>query len=392
MDRGTRTNRVRALPYLAFFLCLWIAAPIQEVVRGAKATTAADDLHAGIELSADGVRVIALQLSPRDEKPGIKLVYSEMVHLPLRRGANGQFTPQASATAAQAILKIMTRLRQQYRVPPERIYLIGSSRLAADPPDDLADAVGKATGLKLTFLDAVTEVQLSIVGVIPRLRKMDATWIDNRNSSLLFDLGSAGTQAGYEFLKYQTSSAPTFDYATMNLPGGMIRCANEASQALKESTDLPAFAEQIRKTGVAAFRQSLRRESEIKPGLLYRKRVFLTGSIVWAMTTLLYPEDRQSFVPISYDAIVQFADKALRNPQALTNPSLSSIRDQTLRQEVKQEVDAIKTAFTPQQLLAGAELLKAAAEELRWREKTVTFARLGQYGCVLSYVRLQAGT
>jgi hypothetical protein len=109
------------------------------------------------------------------------------------------------------------------------------------------------------------------------------------------------------------------------------------------------------------------------------------------MATLLYPEDRQAFIPLTFENIVQFADKAARTPRELTNPNVAFIRDRKTRQDIEQELEAIRNTFTPRQLIAGAELLKAAAEELRWQDKKLWFARLGHFGCILSYIRLQTG-
>jgi hypothetical protein len=50
-----------------------------------------------------------------------------------------------------------------------------------------------------------------------------------------------------------------------------------------------------------------------------------------------------------------------------------------------------QASFTPQQLIAGAEMLKAVAEELKWQEKKIVFARFGHFGGILSYIRLQVG-
>jgi hypothetical protein len=158
-----------------------------------------------------------------------------------------------------------------------------------------------------------------------------------------------------------------------------------------DNSDLPAFTRQVKSSSAITFRQALRRELEIKPGMLHRKRVFLTGNIVWAMTTLLYPEDRQVFIPLTYEDVVQFADKAARSPRELLSTNASSIRDRKTRQEVEQELGAIRNTFSTRQLVAGAELLKAAAEELKWQDKKLWFARLGHFGCILSYLRLQTG-
>ncbi|MGH9843540.1 MAG: hypothetical protein ACREEM_32785 [Blastocatellia bacterium] len=359
--------------------------------RQAAPLSVSAELYAGIEVGADDVKAVALRVSQSEGESGFKLVYSEIVRLALQRTSSGQFAPQASAEAAQAILKLLTRLRQQYQVPPEHIHLIGSSRLRADHPEDLVGVISKTTGQTLTFLDAVTEVQLSIAGTIPRLAKTGDVWVDNRNSSVLIDVGSFGVQGGYELLRYLPSDSPVFDFVAMSLPHGAMSYANEVSRTVGENKDLSVFIRGVRASNSAPLRQALRSELERKPGMVNRKRVFLTGGIVWAMATLLYPEDRQALVPLTYENIAQFADKATRTPEALINPNLASIRDRKLRQEVGQEMEAIKGMFTSRQLIAGAELLKAMAEELKWQEKKIWFARLGHLGCILSYVRLQTG-
>src|SRR5262245_26468872 len=116
---------------------------------------AADESYGGIEISPEGVKAHALRghQSENEEESGFKLVYSDVIRLALWRSSGGAFAPQASTEAAQAVSTLLTRLRQDYRVPPERIYLIGTSRLAADYPQDLIAAIRRTTGLSLTFLD-----------------------------------------------------------------------------------------------------------------------------------------------------------------------------------------------------------------------------------------------
>jgi hypothetical protein len=368
-------------------LCgLSAATPGQAPVS--KPSSPSGELYGGIELSDEGVNAIALQF---DEEPGFRLVYSEIIRLRLGRTSYGDFPPQVSAEAARAVSTALLRLRQQYRVPLERIYFIGSSRLGADHPSDLGAAILKTTGLTLTFMDPVTEVQLSIAGTIPRTGKVGDISIDNRNTSVLIHLGAAGTQGGYEMLKYSPSDSASFDFVTMNIPQGVVSYANEISRAVGPSSSQYTFSRQVKASAALTFRQALRREIESKPGLAHRKRVFLTGPLVWAMATLLYPDDRELFVSITYDDITQFADRIARSPRELAFQNLSFIRDRRLRQEVEQEMEQIRATFTPQQLIAGAEMLKAAADELKWQEKKIMFARLGHLASILSHTRLQVG-
>jgi hypothetical protein len=346
------------------------------------------EIYGGIYLSDEGITAIALEVSKGGEEPGFKLVYSEIIRLKPGRTSDGEFRPQESTDAAKAVSTALTRLRREYRAPLDQIYFIGSSGLGADHLEGLASVIRNTTGLTPAFLDAATEIQLSIAGTIPRTGKIGAASINNRSAAVLLHVGRAGTQGGYETVKY-LSDPPSYDFVAMNIPHGVVSYTNEISRAVGPGGGLYAFTRQVKASGASAFRKSLRKEVEGKPGLTHRKRVFLTGAFVWAMATLLYPEDRGAFVSVTSDDIIQFAERVARSPQELTYRNVSFIRDLKLRQDVEQDMEEIRAAFTPEQLIAGAEMLKAAAEELKWREKNILFARFGHLGCILSYVRLQ---
>jgi len=331
------------------------------------APTQPGEVYAGIEINTEWVRAIALRISRNEDESGIRLIYSENIRLALARDGDGQISPQAAKEAAQTVLKMLTRLRQQSQAPPERVFLIGSSGLGASRPEALVKAISEITGKTLTFLDVETEIQLSVAGAISRVSKVGDTQIDNRNSSVLIEINSDLTRGGYQLLRYPpegADAAPRYDFVTMSVPHG---------GADGES-----------------FREALRRERENKPGLVNRKRVYMTGSVPWAMAMLLYPEDQLPFVPLTTEVIEFFAGKVARAPQEVLNPNLSFIRDRDLRQKAESELRAVKNAFTPQQLAAGVAAVRAIASEFEWQDKQIWFARFGHLGLLLSYVRLQA--
>src|SRR5262249_53095930 len=233
-----------------------------------------------------------------------------------------------------------------------------------------------------------TEGQLSIVGTISRRGKVGPTWIDYRDSSMLIRIGNYSTKGGYQLLRYVPSVY--YDFVIMNIPYGTVSFTNEISRAAGESGDLATLIQQAKSISAGPVRESLRKECESKPGLLNRKRVYLTGDIAWAMATMLYPEDRQPFVTITPQDIASFASRVAREPNPLLNPNLSRINDRELRQDVEKDFAAIRKTFSIQQLIAGTELLKVISVELNWQEKNIRFARFGNLGCILSYVRVQA--
>jgi hypothetical protein len=364
---------------------------LSAVARGQAPAAETGEIYAGIELSAAGIKAVALRVYRGEDEPGLKLVYSEIFPQDLKRSETGALTEQAVTGVAQAVLKLISRLRQRYQVPPERIHLVGSSELAAPRPENLISVISKTTGKTLTFLDAETEVQLGLVGTIPRREKVGASWIDNRDSSVLIDIGNESMKGGYQLLKYTASAPPRYDFVTMKIPQGTLSLSEEISRSMGEEDDWTVLVQRANSSGSGPIREALRKEWEGKPGLSNRKRVYLTGDIAWALVTLLYPEDRQPFVRITAKDITTFANRAARSPHSLLKPNLSNIKDQELRQEIGKDLTAIRKAFRPQELVVGAELLKAFAGELNWQEKNVWFARFGHFGCILSYVRLQAG-
>jgi hypothetical protein len=334
-------RRLKALALVVYFLSSLPAATGQT-------PPPTSELYGGIELSPDGIVAVVLQVSPSGEDPGLRLVASEVVRRTL--------AAQSTEEVARNVQTLLARLQEKHQVAAERIFLIGSHGLAS--ATGLAETIRKLTGKTLTLLDAETEMQLNIVGTIPQRERVGATWIDNRNSSALLALDRQQLSGGYQLLR--TAPAPYYDFVTMNLRP-------------------------------AAVKESLRQEAERKPGLLYRKRVYLTGSVAWALTTLLAPDNRQTFVPLTAQDIARLASKAARAPQTLLTPDLSSIRNRELRREVEAELEMLRNNFTPPQLVAGAELLKTLSDELQWQEKTLWFARFGHLGRIVTYLRLQAG-
>jgi hypothetical protein len=346
------------------------------------------ELFAGIELSSEGIKAIVIRISGNEDGSGVRLVNSEMIDLSLELTAQVTSAIEVAERAADAVAKLQSQLQQQYGMPPEQVYIVGRSGIDAKLREELATAIKERAEKAIAFLDQATETQLSIVGIIPKRERVGSTLIDNRGSSILIEIGNHSTRGGYELLRY--APVAQYDFVTMNLAQGTISFTDQAIKAMGENGDWTALIQRAREIGTGSLRIALRNEIANKPGLLNRKRVYLTGGIVSAMATLLFPAERQTFVSITTKDISAFATNVMRNQQSLLNPDLSEISDRKARQEVEKELAEVRSRFSSQQLIAGAELLRIFANELNWQEKKVWFARFGHLGCLLSYVRLQA--
>lgn len=350
-------------------------------------------LHGGIEIDSEGIKVAVIRVSDPAQGSGAEVVYTEIYYTPLTRNQNAVLSPEAIKAASQAVLKFHTLMRRQYHVPQRQIYVIGSSDLDADNLDELAKEVRNNTGVSISFLDLESEVELSLIGTIPRRYREGATWFDNRSQSVVIDIGGDKTKGGYQQLRQPLVGAPYYDFVTFEIPGGITSFTDEVNRVVGEEAGINKFARSARMLSENSIKAALRNELKMKPGLIYRKKIYLNGAIVRAMMTLLRPEDRQSIIPFTVDDINFFYQRAVTAPQSLMNPSMSRVGNDEIRKEIERELEAVRSAFTPKSLIAGAEILKAVATEYNFQAegKKILYARFSNMSSVFSYLLLRSG-
>lgn len=342
-------------------------------------------LHGGIEIGSRGVKGTAISFTRKGSGYDVKILYTETINTSIMRLKDNRFTPEGLKEAAEAVKKIFDRLQQQHQIPVEQIYIIGSSGLRADNKSELVGAVSKATGRSMSFLTVEMEVQLSITGTIPNQRDDEAKPLKEREVALLLDIGSGNTKGGYQ----QPDSA-SYEFVTMGIPYGTVSLTNEINKLRNTEADLNGFALDALVISPKLLNEQLHKEIEKKPGLLYRKRVYLSGGIIWALATLMHPENRRAFVSLTTDDIAMFHYRARNDMEALLNPDLSKINDESKLAEIKKEIESVKTVFTPKNIIAGAEILNAVSSEFRLENKNLWFARYSNLSWILSYVRGKA--
>jgi exopolyphosphatase/pppGpp-phosphohydrolase len=362
-----RTRRPVALVVLAWLAC---------------AGQARAEVHGGIEIGAKGVKATVLDVTAGADGYKVKELLAGTKNTTLTAGlaASGRFNADAVRDTAGAVAAFAARMRQEYRVPPERLYVVGSSGLfsalagkedaIAANRDLLAAAVRDACGLAIQFIDVCREVELSVEGTIPA---RDA------ETAALFDIGGGNTKGGYREGKAIVSAGIPLGTVTftdfVKKRAGQVGFAGTA-EALRDEVLVPA----------------LRKALKGKPGLTERQRIYLSGGSCWALATLARPGDRGPYVALTAEDVAAYR-KTVRDARgAFPTPDLSGIADPDLRAAARKEIDKVKAAFTPEQMLAGAELLQALADELGFaRGKKVYFARNAQVAWILAYVVEKAG-
>jgi hypothetical protein len=346
------------------------------------------ELHGGIEITPRVVRAIALRIWNGNEGENIKVLYYDQLIPTTPFPREAKFPPEYIRDIAQSTQKMSEKLQRDFRLLPEQIYVVGLSDLTVQNRDELAREVRDRLGKEVAFLDAESEIQLGIAGTVPRRYKSNGKWFDNRSVSMLLDISNSNIRGGYQQLIQTQRGGTEYDYVTWDIPKGSTSLAVEVANAIGPNADLQAYANRASLIS-GSYRVLARMEAAKKPGLMTRKKVYLTGSIVWALACLLHPEDQRAYVPITMDDIDTFYRRALTDPDALLNPDLSKITDLNARNEARRVREAVKAVHTAKSLVAGAELLKALASELKLADRTMLYARYSYLARILSYVRLQ---
>lgn len=397
VGRKRRSKTLRAQRGLCAFLLTTLFIPAFNSntygqISAARETNQAQ-LHGGIEIDSDGIKVAVIRFSDPAQRSGAEVVFTEEFNVGLGRDRAGKYTQEVVKTVGRAIKDYYTLIRQQYQVPPQQVYVIGSSDLDAGNLEELATDVRNNTGASITFLDLKSEAQFSVIGTVPRRYREGGISFDNRSQSVVIDIGRYKTKGGYQQLRQPLDGDPYYEFVAVEIPSGITSFTDEVNQAAGADAGINKFALSARALSESSVRAALRNELKKRPGLAYRKKIYLNGAIVGAMMTLLRPEDRQSIFPITVDDINFFYQQAVTAPQVLLNPSLSRIRNDGVRKEVERELEAVKSAFTPKSLIAGAAILKAIASECNFQEegKKILYARFSNMGSILSYLLLQAG-
>ena len=321
------------------------------------------ELHGGIEIALRTVRAIVLRVSISPEGDSTKIISSDQITPSTPFPRDDKPTPEYIHELAQTVQKLLEKMQRDFRIPLNQIYLLGLSELAGQVRDELAREVREKIGKEITFLDVSSETELSIAGSIPRRYQQEGKSYDNRNISLMLEIGPTKIRGGYQQLKQTARGRTEYDYATWEMP------------------IVPGLRNKITQNdGPYAGPYA---------GLMTRKKFYLTGDIVWALATLLRPEDQRAYMPLTIEDINNFHFRAMNDPEALLNPDLSKITDQNTRNEARKGREAVKALYTPKTLAAGAEAMKIVATELNLEEKQLIFARNGSMARLLSYVRLQ---
>ncbi len=323
-------------------------------------------LHAGIEVGGSGVKATVVE-----SKPGglYERLFSKTYRTKLTVLDRGAFRPEAIAETARLIAELRDTIRKAYRLPDERIVIVGSSGVPrASNRDVLVAAVKKAVGKEMRFIDDKTEVELTIAGVVPR---------GDRARSWSLDIGSGNTKGGYK-----PEGKPLVH---VSVPLGVVTFTQKAQQEAKARG--ASFTETAARLRHGALVAPLKAGTREMPELALRKRVYLSGGAVWALVSILKPRQvGQAYVTFTAADVAAFRALVVKAEGKAPVVDLSTIANRDLRERAAREVRTVNKVYSPENLLAAAEILTALVEAFDLKERTLIFPRNAAVGWLAAYV------
>lgn len=338
------------------------------------------NLFGAIEVGSKGVKGKVIQELATLNKDGAKLILFRKEKIEVRNVTAVE--PNSKSATVEAVKATFQDIQKRFNIPCEQIVIYGSSGLAEKAPhkEVIAQEVQQATGRAMKFITSEEEASFVFDGVVPAWRL---------NKVLLVDIGSGNTKGAYLDSNKK--------HIAFSVPFGTSTFTKEVKES-QGNIDFSGAAENVKQKKLVPQIVS---EVQLKPGMQTLPRVYLAGGISWALFTLTRPCSREytvrgereerldSFAPISSEDINTFYYNATQDRKALFNPDLSNCSAER-REEVQKEIVQIKTdIFSEDNLIAGAEILRAFNEELSFSGKQIFFVRSAKDALPIGYLKQQ---
>jgi serine/threonine protein kinase len=336
------------------------------------------NLYGTIEVGSSGIKGQVIQELAAANDEGFKLISrNDKI---AERNANA-VDPKAQTEAVTAVNAMYREMQEKFSIPCEQIVIYGSSGLAQKAPhkEDLAKAIEQETGKSVEFITPEAEAKYIFDGVVP-------TW--RRNNVFQIDIGSGNTKGAY------LQAAQATEYQIFIVPLGTKTFTKEIASNQGQADFTQAAVTTKGTVLVPQIRDMVQR----KPGMQTIPRVYLSGGIVWALSTLIRPcmkeqsiqtkEERVSrFSRIYAEDINTFYNNVTRDRKRLFQPDLSACSAEQ-KQQVEKDIAKIqKDVFSSDNLIAGAEILRALSQELKFAEKErMFFARYAIEALPIGYL------
>lgn len=340
-------------------------------------------VFAGIEVGSKGVKMSLLEMEKNARQTGA-------FHILRDTTINTDFisftqsTYQATVGALNSLYDVAVK---DYHIPTANVYTAISSgvHIQAEKENKLnwVDQLINAFRFnfneperKVTVVDVKEEARLSHLGIVPDSR---------RYNTFLIDIGSGNTKGGY------FPSGNTTDFKLFQLTWGTKSVANNTEKTMGSDNSLENYNKQLARVLTNAENAEIIYAINESGSFPMSDNVAFSGGIAWSLATLIYPElIENSVVPVTYEDVMSFNEKLLKNYNTLSDYYLiKAMGDKSLDMNaINREVKRVNQVFDQRSLLAGTGLLLKIMRQFQSvnERKNFYLVKNGSVGWISAFV------
>ncbi|URC14582.1 MULTISPECIES: exopolyphosphatase [unclassified Flavobacterium] len=327
------------------------------------------NIYAGIEIGRRTIKVSVLDVS-NIKKADYKIIYysnDEGLSFAKHITATGELTQEDINKAGLIVFTQLTKIRAQFKIPEENIFLVASSVFgSARNVDALKNKISTLTNKELDIINVDEEAKILVKGSIPPV---------DYSNALHLDIGAASTKGGYidELQDGKLEFIPLeLDFGTMSLTDAVKKTVANQSQA----SDMSVYQEKSFDFN-PIVRKKIKDMLDANPLLLKKEKIYLSGGAVWAFTTLYYNENtKDHYLPIKLEDVIDY-DAVLKNNFNKFN-TLAKTNTEAAR---------VLNIYDQKYLISANNILQACVESIpNLEKKKIYFVKEGPITWLISYI------
>jgi hypothetical protein len=342
-------------------------------------------VYAGIEVGAKGVKMSLLELGKDSKTSGaFNIIKDSSVNTDFI-----SFTEPTFNATLNGMSNLYSTVLNKYNIPSSRVFTVVSSgvKMQAEKEEktnwvnNLVDSFKvkiKEPKRKVEVVDVLQEARLSHLGIVPAAKRF---------STFLIDIGSGNTKGGYFPIDDNIT-----DFKLFQLNWGTKSVTNAAEKKMDEfDKTLSNYNRQLSRVLLSAENSELIYAVNSSGAYSMNDYIAFSGGIVWAVATLLQPEQTDnSVVNVTYEDVLKLSEQMYSDYASLSDVELvKNIKNDNLdKNAIAKEIRRVHGVFDQHAMMAGTGLLLKIMRQFKsvYESKGFFFVKNGQVGWVSAYV------
>ncbi|MBI1780136.1 MAG: tetratricopeptide repeat protein [Sphingobacteriales bacterium] len=333
------------------------------------------DLYAGIEVGARGIKMSVIDVKLSQDR---EFDYTLIMDTSINTDA-ASLSYQSEKETTDAIAVYWGIIKNRLKISPKHVYIVISSGLKQEldkynkieyfakviRPKDLD------TVIKVRWINAQEESELSLLGIVPQ---------KHRYTTDQLDVGSGNTKGGY-FNVVKNFIPVTFPVGTKSF--------QRLLESKTNKDDLNDYVKEAEKIWKDSLYSVVSGYFTDKIDFKQRDILYLSGGIVWSITSLTYPQRvNDNYVELKQNDITAFRNNLINNYDKITQPDYSLVVDYKIAEAAKKNIAQVLKTYDRKAMIAGTIWLDELIKEVNTikPDKKIIFPKYAYMGWISGYL------